>query len=56
MTAYGICLIRRYIPGDPFPLTYGGGLSNIDINACIGSHRQAEFMPSRLHPPAGSAR
>ena len=39
MTAYRIRLIQKYLkPGEPFLLTYGDGLSSIDINASIRSH------------------
>lgn len=40
MTAYRVRQIRRYVPaGEPFLLTYGDGLSDIDINASIAAHR-----------------
>lgn len=39
MTAYRVKQIQRYIPsGESFLLTYGDGLSTIDINASIESH------------------
>jgi len=39
MTAYRVKLIQRYIPaGETFLLTYGDGLSTIDINASIAAH------------------
>jgi glucose-1-phosphate cytidylyltransferase len=39
MTAYRVNLIKKYIPsGEKFLLTYGDGLSNIDINKAINSH------------------
>jgi glucose-1-phosphate cytidylyltransferase len=42
MTAYRVRLIRRYIPeGETFLLTYGDGLSTIDVNASIASHQKA---------------
>lgn len=41
-TAYRIRSIQRHIPRDqPFLLTYGDGLGNIDIGACIENHRQS---------------
>ena len=53
MTACRVKLIQRYIPkGDPFLLTYGDGLSTIDINASIESHRAAGKLCtlSAVHP------
>jgi glucose-1-phosphate cytidylyltransferase len=42
MTAYRIRAIRRYLaPGEPFLLTYGDGLSDIDLDAALASHRRA---------------
>jgi len=42
MTAYRLKAIQRYIPaGERFLLTYGDGLSTIDINASIASHAMA---------------
>ncbi len=39
MTAYRVKSIQKYIPsGETFLLTYGDGLSNIDINESIKSH------------------
>jgi glucose-1-phosphate cytidylyltransferase len=39
MTASRVKQIRKYIPqGDEFLLTYGDGLSNLDINALIRAH------------------
>lgn len=40
MTAYRVKQIKNYISaGEPFLLTYGDGLSNIDINKSIDVHR-----------------
>lgn len=53
MTAYRIKVIQRYIPaGEPFLLTYGDGLSTIDINASIASHQRAGKVCtlSAVHP------
>jgi glucose-1-phosphate cytidylyltransferase len=53
MTAARIKRIQRYIPkGQPFMLTYGDGLSNIDLTALIASHRQAAKVCtlSAVHP------
>jgi len=42
MTAYRVKTIQRYIPhGESFLLTYGDGLSTIDINASVRAHRAA---------------
>lgn len=53
MTAYRVKLVQKYIPaGEPFLLTYGDGLSNIDINASIRSHQAAgkACTLSAVHP------
>ncbi len=53
MTAYRVKKIQRYIPaGESFLLTYGDGLSTIDINASIASHRASEkaCTISAVHP------
>ena len=53
MTAYRVRLIRRYIPeGETFLLTYGDGLSTIDIKASIASHQKAGRVctVSAVHP------
>jgi glucose-1-phosphate cytidylyltransferase len=53
MTAYRVKLIQRYIPkGEPFLLTYGDGLSTIDINASIREHQCAgtACTISAVHP------
>jgi glucose-1-phosphate cytidylyltransferase len=53
MTAYRVKMIQRYIPKDePFLLTYGDGLSTIDINAAIQSHRASGKVCtiSAVHP------
>ena len=53
MTAYRVKSIRRYIPkGESFLLTYGDGLSTIDINACIASHKASGKVCtiSAVHP------
>jgi glucose-1-phosphate cytidylyltransferase len=53
MTAYRVRRIQRYIPsGEPFLLTYGDGLSTIDINASIRAHQEAGKVCtiSAVHP------
>lgn len=53
MTAYRVRQIRRYIPSaEPFLLTYGDGLSTIDINASIAAHQSAGKICSisAVHP------
>ena len=53
MTGYRLHQVRRYIPpGEPFLLTYGDGLSTIDINASIAAHRAAGKICtiSAVHP------
>lgn len=53
MTAYRIRQIRKYIPvGEPFLLTYGDGLSSIDVRASVASHEAAGKICtiSAVHP------
>jgi glucose-1-phosphate cytidylyltransferase len=53
MTAYRVKQIQRYIPAnESFLLTYGDGLSTIDINATIAAHRAAgkACTVSAVHP------
>jgi glucose-1-phosphate cytidylyltransferase len=53
MTGYRIRHVRRYIlPGETFLLTYGDGLSNIDVAASIAEHQQERrvLTISAVHP------
>lgn len=53
MTACRVKQIQRYVPaGAPFLLTYGDGLSTIDINASIAAHKAAGKVCtiSAVHP------
>ncbi len=53
MTACRVKLIQRYIPsGEAFLLTYGDGLSTIDINGGIAAHRASGKICtiSAVHP------
>ncbi|MBN1404569.1 MAG: glucose-1-phosphate cytidylyltransferase [Opitutales bacterium] len=53
MTAYRVRSVRSYIPeGEPFLLTYGDGLSTIDINTCIQEHERSGQVCtiSAVHP------
>ena len=53
MTAYRVRRIQRYIPkGEPFLLTYGDGLSDLDINAGIACHQASGKICtlSAVHP------
>ncbi len=53
MTAYRVKQVQGYVPeGEPFLLTYGDGLSTIDIRASIESHRQSGKVCtiSAVHP------
>jgi glucose-1-phosphate cytidylyltransferase len=53
MTAYRVRLIQRYVPkGEPFLLTYGDGLSTIDVNASIEAYKRAGKICtiSAVHP------
>jgi glucose-1-phosphate cytidylyltransferase len=53
MTAYRVKQIQRYIPvGETFLLTYGDGVSTIDINASIADHRASGKICtiSAVHP------
>ncbi len=40
LTAGRIAQIERYIEGDEFMLTYGDGVSNVDINALLDFHHK----------------
>lgn len=45
MTAFRVKSIQKYIPnGEPFLLTYGDGLADIDITASINTHRNARKL------------
>jgi glucose-1-phosphate cytidylyltransferase len=53
LTAQRVLRIRRYMtPDEPFLLTYGDGLSNIDINDTVESHRVSgkACTVSAVHP------
>ncbi len=53
MTAYRIRSIQRYLgPQEQFLLTYGDGLSNIDVNAAITEHQKAgrALTITAVHP------
>jgi glucose-1-phosphate cytidylyltransferase len=53
MTGYRIRQIQRHLaPGEPFLLTYGDGLSTIDINASVTEHGRAgrALTVSAVHP------
>lgn len=53
MTAYRVRQVQRHLnPGEPFLLTYGDGLSTIDIPAAIDAHARAgrALTISAVHP------
>ena len=53
MTAFRVKSIQRFVPkGEPFLLTYGDGLTNLDVNASIKAHQQAGKVCtiSAVHP------
>ena len=53
MTAYRIKSIQKYLaPGESFLLTYGDGVSDIDINKSIACHREAGKLctVAAVHP------
>jgi glucose-1-phosphate cytidylyltransferase len=53
MTAGRVKSVQRYVPpGEPFLLTYGDGLSNIDLTASIRAHEKADKVCtiSAVHP------
>ncbi|HVY69201.1 MAG TPA: glucose-1-phosphate cytidylyltransferase [Verrucomicrobiae bacterium] len=53
LTGYRIKTIQRHLgAGEPFLLTYGDGLSNIDLDACWRAHREAGKLCtiSAVHP------
>lgn len=52
-TAFRVKMIQRYVPkGESFFLTYGDGLSTIDVNASLASHRVSGKICtlSAVHP------
>lgn len=54
MTAYRVRMIQKYLtPNEPFLLTYGDGLADIDIPATIESHNSKGkiLTISAVHPP-----
>jgi glucose-1-phosphate cytidylyltransferase len=54
MTGYRVRQCRPYLEaGEPFLLTYGDGLSTIDVNQAIASHQasKAVLTLSAVHPP-----
>ncbi len=54
MTAFRVKRIQRYIPeGEPFLLTYGDGLSTIDINASIVAHKASGKVCTISSGPSG---
>jgi len=53
MTAWRVKRVQRYLtPGEPFLLTYGDGLTTIDINAIIREHQRVGKVCtiSAVHP------
>jgi glucose-1-phosphate cytidylyltransferase len=54
LTATRIRKIREYLdPKEPFLLTYGDGVGNIDVNASIRQHRKSKKICTitAVHPP-----
>ncbi len=54
MTGGRIRRLKEYIKGEPFMLTYGDGVSDIDVNALLEFHRSHGKMVtvSTVHPVA----
>ena len=53
MTAYRVKKVKRFIqPGEPFLLTYGDGVANIDVNRSIEEHKTSKKVCtiSAMHP------
>ncbi|HEY1173772.1 MAG TPA: glucose-1-phosphate cytidylyltransferase [Verrucomicrobiae bacterium] len=53
MTAFRVRQIQKYLaPGEPFLLTYGDGVSNIDVNASIQCHQKSgkHLTITAVHP------
>jgi glucose-1-phosphate cytidylyltransferase len=44
MTGGRIKRIQKYIGDEPFLLTYGDGVGNVDINACIDEHKRSHKL------------
>jgi glucose-1-phosphate cytidylyltransferase len=54
MTGGRIKRIRQYLNGDPFLLTYGDGVGNIDLNALIAHHKsQGKSLTVTAVQPTG---
>lgn len=54
MTGGRIKRIERYIGNEPFLLTYGDGVGNIDIPATIEAHRKsAKWLTMTTYQPSG---
>ena len=54
MTAYRLRLVRSFLsPNEPFLLTYGDGVGNIDITKAIAHHRTQNKLCTltAVHPP-----
>jgi len=53
MTGGRIRRVREHIGGEPFCLTYGDGLSDVDISALVAAHRQSDSIVTltAVQPP-----
>jgi glucose-1-phosphate cytidylyltransferase len=53
MTGGRLKRVRQYIEEDTFCMTYGDGVSNIDITRCISSHKQKDCFATvtAVRPP-----
>jgi NDP-sugar pyrophosphorylase family protein len=53
MTGGRLARVLKYVQGDAFCLTYGQGVSNVDITAPIAFHRAHGKLPTvtAVYPP-----
>lgn len=52
MTGERLLMVKKYVPNDLFMVTYGDGVSNIDINALVEFHKNQNTIGtiSGVHP------
>jgi glucose-1-phosphate cytidylyltransferase len=53
LTAWRVKMVRDHVGHEPFFLTYGDGVGNIDLNALLAFHRQSGAICTltAVHPP-----
>jgi len=53
LTAWRLRAVREYVGNEPFFLTYGDGVGNIDLDALLAFHRKSSAVVTitAVHPP-----